>query len=263
MRERPAERTVALFDQRAVSDVVGYVLVFSLVVTVVGVVSLTGFSSLEGARDAEQTNNAERAFDVFADNVADVYGDGAPSRGTEMSLSEATISTAGAVTVNVTARDTATGDRFTLEKTAQPVVWEGNRETEIVYALGTTLRDERSGGVVLEAGPSQYDTDRAVIHVVQTRAPPEQFSGTTVRVRAIQSTSNVLLTERSDKYDEIWLNVTTPRADVWQDHLGRYPDTDCSITTLPGDTTGTVQCEFSDRDSVFVTLSRIDVEIEG
>jgi hypothetical protein len=164
--------------------------------------------------------------------------------------------------VNVTARDTSSGDRFTLEKTAQPVVWGGNRETEIVYALGATLRDERSGGLVLDDGPSQYDTDRTVVHVVQTRAPAEQFSGTTVRVRAIHSTSNVLLAERSDKYDEVWLNVTTPRTDIWEQHLERYPDTDCSITTLPGDTTETVQCEFSDRDSVFVTLSRIDVEIE-
>lgn len=262
MRERRADRTVAPFDRRAVSDVVGYVLVFSLVVTVVGVVSLTGFSSLEDARYAEQANNAERAFDVLSDNVADVYGDGAPSRGTEMSLDEASLRTTGSVTVNVTARDTATTDRFTLEKTSQPVVWAGTRETEIVYALGTTLRDERTGGLVLEEGPSRYDTDRTVIHLIQTRAPGQQFSGTTVRVRAIHSTSNVLLSERSDKYDEVWLNITTPRAGIWQQHLERYPDTDCSIDTLPGDSTETVQCEFTGRDSVFVTLTRIDVEIE-
>jgi hypothetical protein len=252
-----------LSGRRAVSDVVGYILVFSLVVSVVGLVSVAGFSSLEDARYTEQANNAERAFDVLVDNVGDVYADGAPSRGTEISLSEASLRTTGAVTVNVTARDTGSGDEFTLEKTAEPIVWQGTRDTEIVYSLGATLRAQKNGGVVVDGSPSRYDTDRAVIHVVQTRAPATQFGGTTVRVRAVHASSNVLLSEPTDKYDELWLNVTTPRADIWRQHLERYPDTTCSVGVVPGESTETVSCEFADRDAVHVTLTRIDVEIEN
>jgi len=248
---------------RAISDVVGYVLVVSLVISVVGVVSVVGFSSLEDARYAEQASNAERAFDVLADNVGDVYGDGAPSRGTEISLSEASLRTTGAVTVNVTARDTSTGDNFTLEKTSQPVVWQGTRDTELAYSLGATLRAQPDGGVVIEGAPSRYDTDRAVIHVIQTRAPPTQFGGTTVRVRAVHASSNVLLSESTDKYDAIWLNVTTPRAAIWAQHLERYPKTTCSVGVVPGESTETVSCKFVDRNAVYVTLTRIDVEIEN
>jgi len=69
MRKRRPERTVAPFDRRAVSDVVGYVLVFSLVSLTVGVVSVAGVGALQDARDVEQANNAERAFDVLGDNV--------------------------------------------------------------------------------------------------------------------------------------------------------------------------------------------------
>jgi len=255
--------TTGVSGHRAISDVVGYVLVVSLVISVVGVVSVAGFSSLEDARYAEQAANAERAFDVLADNVGDVYADGAPSRGTEISLSDATLRTTGSVTVNVTARDTSTGDNFTLEKTAQPIVWRGERDTELVYTLGATLRAESDGGVVIEGTPSRYDTDRAVFHVVQTRAPPTQFGGTTVRVRAVHASSNVLLSEPTDRYDEIWLNVTTPRAAIWAQHLERYPNTVCSVGVVPGESTETVSCEFTDRDAVHVTLTRIDVEIEN
>jgi hypothetical protein len=255
--------TIAGSDDRALSDVVGYILVFSLVVSVVGVVSVTGFSSLENARYTEQTNNAERAFDVLADNVGDVYASGAPSRGTEISLTEASLRTTGAVTVNVTAKNTSTGDNFTLEKTSQPVVWRGTRDTEVAYSLGATLRAQSEGGVVIEGTPSRYDTDRAVVHVVQTRAPSTQFGGTTVRVRAVRASSNVLLNEPTDKYDALWLNITTPRAAIWQQHLERYPDTTCSVGVVPGEQTETVSCKFADRDAVHLTLTRIDVEIEN
>jgi hypothetical protein len=260
---KPVGARTGISDRRGVSDVVGYILVFSLVVSVVGVVSVAGFSSLENARYTEQSNNAERAFDVFSDNVGDVYGDGAPSRGTEISLSEASLRTTGSVTVNVTARDTSSGDEYTLEKTAQPVVWQGARDTEIVYSLGATLRAQSNGGVVVEGTPSRYDTDRTVLHIVQTRAPATQFGGTTVRVRAVHASSNVLLREPTDKYDEVWLNVTTPRADIWQQHLQRYPDTTCSVGVVPGESTETVSCEFADREAFYLTLTRIDVEIEN
>ena len=259
MRERPG----VAFGRRGISDVVGYVLVFSLVVSVVGVVSVAGFSSLDGARDAEQANNAERAFDVLADNMRDVHAKGAPSRATEISLSEASLRTTGTVTMNVTARNTTTDENFTIEKRAQPLVWAGNEDTELVYSLGATIRQEPDGGVVIEGMPSRYDTDRTVIRLVQARADSKQYAGSTYRVRAVRSSTNVLLSEDTDKYDELWVNVTSPRADTWERHLERYPDTDCSVVTLPGDSTETVTCEFSDRESVYVTLTRIDVTIEG
>jgi len=55
-------------DGHGLSDVLGYVLVFSLVVTSVLVVTVGGLSAVENARDAERAQNAERAFDVVATN---------------------------------------------------------------------------------------------------------------------------------------------------------------------------------------------------
>jgi hypothetical protein len=70
------------------------------------------------------------------------------------------------------------------------------------------------------------------------------------------------VSESTPKYDEVWLNVTTPRAAIWEQHLERYPDTSCSVGVVPGESTETVSCEFADRDALHVTLTRIDVEIE-
>ena len=89
-------------DERGVSDVVGFVLVFALVTATVGVVYTTGIQGLTGSRDVERVNNAERAFDVFANNVDDVIRRGAPSRATEVKLADADLHYGAPVTVNLT-----------------------------------------------------------------------------------------------------------------------------------------------------------------
>jgi hypothetical protein len=252
-----------LSKDRGISDVVGYVLVVSLVLSVVGIVTVSGFASLEDARDVEQANNAERAFDVLSDNMADVYESGAPSRATEISLTEASLKTTATVTVSVSGNNTnAKGDNFTVQETSKTIVWEGNRNTQIAYSLGATLRDERQGGTVIGQPPFQLDPERTVIRVLDLRnREGRSYGGGTVRVRANHLVSTVAISEQSNDYDEVWLNVTTPRAPIWQQHLDRYPDTDCRVETKPAGETAI--CEVDDREELHITVTDIPIELEA
>lgn len=45
--------------ERGVSDVVGFVLVFALIITSVGVIYTDGLTSLQDARDAQRLSNAD------------------------------------------------------------------------------------------------------------------------------------------------------------------------------------------------------------
>ncbi|MFC6988243.1 hypothetical protein ACFQJD_05030 [Haloplanus sp. GCM10025708] len=114
---------------RAVSDVVGFVLVFSLIITSVGVVTVFGISTLEDARTDERINNAERAFDVLADNFDDIARGGAPSRATEIKLAETSLTLAETVDLSVNASDEA--DPYPSE--FRPIVFSAGSETDIVY----------------------------------------------------------------------------------------------------------------------------------
>lgn len=258
----PRDKLALFADGRGISDVIGYVLVFSLVVSVVGVVSVSGFASLSDIRDAEQANNAERAFDVLSDNTADIYEHGAPSRATEISLADAGIRTTDTVTINVSVNDTSSADNMTFTTKSRTIVWEGRGNTEIVYSLGATLRDDRQGGIVLSAPPFQLDSDRTVIPVVQLRSRGGQaFSGSTIRIRAVHGSTSVSLSEETPKYDEAWINITTPRASIWEQHLDQYPDTDCQVETKAGGET--VVCEIFDREEIHITLTRIGLDLEG
>ena len=121
-------------DRRGVSETVGFVLVFSLVLLTVGTVLTVGYAGLQDARDAERVNNAERAFDVLANNIEDITARGAPSRGTEIRLAEASIGPGAPVTMNISGFAADGSRQFsTGNDTLDTIVYEADG-TKIHYA---------------------------------------------------------------------------------------------------------------------------------
>jgi hypothetical protein len=248
---------------RAVSDVIGYVLVFSLVSLTVAVVSVAGVSALEDARNNEQINNAERAFDVLADNMADIHNEGVPSRATEMSLAEAALSTQTTATINVSGWS-GTGTNFTVVRESDVVVWEaqGGPPTRIVYAFGTVLRSQRDGGTVQRAGPFEFDTGRTILPIVHTRTRDTQrFSGGIARVRGAEGVTDIGYRGDATALSNLWVNVTTEHATTWSGYLDDRDGTTCTVRSAPGDHER-VTCELAGRTELFVTVHPISIELE-
>ena len=70
-------------DGRGVSEVISFVLVFSLIAATVALVYVSGIGGLESTRSSQRVTNAERAFDVLHDNIANIHRRCTPSRATE------------------------------------------------------------------------------------------------------------------------------------------------------------------------------------
>jgi len=251
---------------RGLSDLFGFILVFGLVATTVAVISVGGLDSLQNVRNAEQSNNAERAFDVLADNMEDVFTEGAPSRATEISLTSAQISMTSEITVNVTWEDTsAAGSGSYSTSTVTPIVWESTSEDDakIVYSLGAVIRDDSgAGGTVIREPPFILQEERMVIPIVRTWVDqPMSHTGSTVRVRGKATQKSVINRSTDGSYDRLWLNVTTPRADIWHQYLDQKSMTDdCTVyDTSDGDKVG---CEFKTPSEVYITGHQIRVSIE-
>lgn len=272
---------------RAVSDVIGFVLVFSLITMTVGAVYATGFSGLENARDAERVNNAERAFDVLAHNIEDSDRGGAPGRSTEVKLSEATIGFGDRTNVSVTLeRDTnddgAYDDNTTTYEQFSPIVYEADG-TQIVYENGAVIREE-SDGAVMRREPSMAFRERdgersAILSIVDLnhRGGGQVAGSTTVLVRTrLQSgpgaRTTLLSTPRTlddgaggGAADRVTLNVTTDpdRAVAWEryveDSVGWASDP-CSRTDVA---TGTaVVCTF-ETDHLLVRATHVNGRISS
>ena len=210
---------------RAVSDVVGYVLVFSLIVATIGIVTTVGFATLEDRQSAEQLNNAERAFDVFANNADDIYRGGAPSRATEMRLAGGTLRYGEPTELVV--RDADDSDQNRTVRYTPLVYTDG--DAEIAYEGGAVIRDDGHGGAMVREPPFRIHSERTLLPLLgTTRAlgPTAVSRDGTVQVETVR-TSRVPTTPTDlQDADEIEIEVDSQRQSAWNRYLERQADTD-------------------------------------
>lgn len=246
--------------ERAVSEVISFTLVFSLIAVTVGVVYVGGIGNLEDVRNDEQVDNAERAFDVLDDNLADIARHGAPNRGTELKLAGAQLSYGSVTELNVTTASGGSDEPYAVG--LRPIVYESETGTRLIYEAGAIVREERGGGVVTSDPPILFGQDQTLIQYVQTRkigeSPASVGGQQTVLIRGSLA-GRVVLAGRDGGVTATF-NVTTDRPDLWESTLetkiedagvGARSDS-CQIH---GDT---VVCKF-DTDTLYVTVTRIDV----
>lgn len=243
--------------ERAVSEVLSFTLVFALVVTSVAIVSVSGLGSLQDARDAEQLENAERAFDVLADNLADLHRQGAPSRATEISLGQAQLATEDNVTMTVEVED---GGGTTTVGTweIRPLVYSGNEERELVYEGGAIFRTNRDSGFVVRDPPLVVDDDRVLLSIIGLNSPQVQsLGGSTVLVRTNHREADVAFSRTDGTIQSLTVKVESPREAQWEAYFESHGFT-CSGSAP-------ISCEYvpaSNFERVYVVYHDIGVAID-
>jgi hypothetical protein len=259
-------------DRRGVSEAISFVLIFSLIVTSVGLVYTVGAQELVDVRDYERLNNAERAFDVFADNVEDISRRGAPSRGTEIKLADASLRFADDATINVTAdfdnesanpaRDFATGSIG-----LSPAVFEVADAGRIRYSTGAVLRDDGPVGdaVVVRRPNALFGPEGALVPIVafDPRGSTAVSGSQTVRIRTELAYREVLFVSPAEApaYDEVRVNVTSPYADAWIEYF-ESEGLDCALEPATASTPPTAACTAYGVDRVTVTYVELTTTLE-
>jgi len=247
-------------EDRGLSEVIGYTIIFGIVITSVVLLSASGTTTLEDIRDDEQGANAERAFDVVADNMAAVYQRDSPSRATEIDVGNSELFYGDYTTINVSLRESGTVER-SYEHELRPVVLRASSDSELVYEAGAVFRTEREGGTMLRDPPLLLSDSRIHVPIVRTDAPQVQaVSGTTALLRGKSTNREVLFRPDtiSPSPDELEINVTSPRYEIWERHF--EDETPMSCTTDPS--TESVTCDMAiTDDTVYVTLQEIELSI--
>ena len=252
MRDRRRATETASASERAVSDVIGFVLVFSLVTLIVGTVYISGLGGLEDARASERLTNAERAFDVLSENMDDVVDTGARSRSTEIKLSNAQLGFGEPVkfTVNMTSDP---GTNYTAS--VRPIVFSIG-DTDVVYANGAVIRSDPGGSVMLHE-PTMVSGERTLLPTIVTRGRSSGIGGSgRVLVRSVEATNDVVRFDdpAGDSYD-VEISVTTPRTRAWERYLESQFDTTCTVSGQ------TVTCGTFSAERVDLQVVKIDVRI--
>lgn len=234
---------------RAVSDVLGYALVFALIVSMVGVVYVSGLGGLHDVRESEKLTNAERAFDVLDSNLDDIATGTGQSRGTEIKLEDAELGFGQDVVVNVS----VDGGAY-YQGTMTPIYFAGaNRETKIISVDGAVLRSETDGAAML-SDPGFVFGDTTVVPMLITRTRETGVSGSgRVLVRTVSPERRVV--HLPAQGSDVTINVTTPRPGPWSEYLSEQTGQSCTVTGQ------TVSCPVTTND-VYIQVVWIDVSLD-
>jgi len=249
--------------ERGQTETLGYVLIFALVLSTATVVSFSGVDAIQSKEETQRVQNTERAFEIFASNMDDIQQRGAPSRATEVSLDGASLGYGDTGTVNVSVIDGGTETNHTYE--IRPLVYETNEDNRLVYEAGAIFyQDDDGNGVVVRDPPFLADDGRVNIPVVATRADNagRQLQAQTVLIRANAIDSDIAVANTSGQFDDLYVNVTSPRADLWQRY---FEETDLDSCRTGRDAEGQefVECHLDESpEQVYVTLDIVELEFE-
>jgi hypothetical protein len=215
-------------DERGVSEVLGHALIFGIVVTSIGLVVVSGIAGLEDTREAERFQNADRAFDVLADNMASIYERDVPGRATEIDLGDAVLTHGDPVHLNVSLTPSNSDPVVHENYTVRPIEFRVDSHRRLVYEAGAVFRVQRDGGVVLEEPPYLITEDRIHFPIVRTLPMVERtVSGSTVLIRASSRDRTVLQDPSEGPFDEMTITITSQRAGLWAAYFATVPNVSC------------------------------------
>lgn len=145
---------------RAVSEVIAFVLVFSIVIASVGLLYTVGFSGLGNIQESEQDRSAERAFSAVAVAFEDIQRDMGRTRAVDLELAGRSI------TVNQSTELTVEIDNGPSTTASGAFVYGQHRQTEIAYEGGAVIRTDGDTQFVTREPRFRCTDDHAVISVV-------------------------------------------------------------------------------------------------
>jgi hypothetical protein len=242
-------------DDRGVSDVVGYILVFSLITVTIGTVFAVGITGVEDRREAERVANVERAFDVLDDNLRDIQRYGDPNRATEVRLA------GGALSVETETRivlantsdpaDLANGTR--AEWTSKRIAYREDDAT-IAYDAGALVRGDGDGSVMLSEPrfvAADGRTTLPIVALVRGEGDDRVAGDGTVQITAVagQNADSETTRYAAASGETLYLWVETDQPDAWARYFGRA---DGFADVTPAGVDGAAVAEIEHDDAVYV-----------
>jgi hypothetical protein len=134
---------------RAVSNTVAFVLVFSLIVTSVGIVATVGFDSIEDVRNAQQAETSTGVVRAVGGGIDEITRGERPSYSDSLELGGGGIAVVNETTVDVDVSGTS------FDETYHPrAIRYAHEERNTSYVSGVLARGSERQPAVLVSGPA-------------------------------------------------------------------------------------------------------------
>lgn len=201
---------------RGVSEVIAFILVFSIVITSVGLLYTAGFGSITQIQETETDRSAERAFGASAIALQDIQRGNGQHRAFDLELSGRTLAVNDSTALNVEVDGTPVSDA----SASGALVYGVGSGTEIAYQAGAVIRSDGSDAQVVSREPQFRCTeDQAVVTTVTITGPTSSVSTdgsiqlladgpeseySTLKAAARGTDSSVTIEYGNTPYDTAW-----------------------------------------------------------
>lgn len=244
-------------NDRAISELIGFVLIFSIIVTGATLALTVGESGLDEIRTFEQQENAERAFVLLGQNFAELEHSRSESVSGTIDLNDGQVWYENESSVDVTVEN-ATGETREFTLPMGSVVYEVDGAT-VRYESGLVVRADGDNGVEKSAPRFSCRDGGSFLSVVTLNGDDaSQFGSGTVQISARSSGSSLAYPHnRSGPWDAtdaaaVTIDVDSPRAAVWERHLDENGWSETA-------TDGEYECGTTGSDSVYVRQTTANV----
>lgn len=248
-------------DRRAVSNTLGYVLLFGVVFFSIVAVHTLGVSALTEGRHDTISQNAALSMESMSDAIEDLREENTTARVSTIRGGGGTLSTGSQTTIRVWVGSQTTSNRV-YQESFRPIVYQLDN-SKIVYEAGALIRTQGSEGAILIDAPEyKVQPEVTILPIINTSSTSgSSISGNTVTVYLEKTKSALRTTSLPSGTVTYQIQTTSQRAQVWQQHLSERIGMTCE--PISG---GTVTCDNGgddddDSDTVIVQDIRITYEL--
>ncbi|MDD5473708.1 MAG: hypothetical protein PHU34_06110 [Candidatus Methanoperedens sp.] len=121
-----------LFSEDAVSEVLDFITVLSILVISIGIIGVTGYPLVKTAQEVNNIETTKQSFIVLAANINKVALGQAPSQSVELKMYGGSLTITGSSTINITANN-SNGNRITLVNSTMRSIESVVGENVIAY----------------------------------------------------------------------------------------------------------------------------------
>jgi hypothetical protein len=256
-------------DDRSLSDTIGFVLTFGIIITSVGFVSTVGIGELEEFQTTQQLENADRTFELIARSFDEIEESQTSVRTDAIDLNDGSIRVARTSSVDVWVNNTDTGDTYHETVPLNALVYDF-QDTSIAYENGATFRTQRDGGIRKHDPNLICTEDVAVISLVTVTSPTaRQIGGEgTLRITGRRTNTSLLYplaakgSGNASTANHVDLKINSDRAREWRLHF-EGSDGNWNVESS-SDSELSVHCGTSnDLDRVYVRRTVVEVTFSG
>ena len=247
---------------RAQSGVLGFILFFAIITTLVGAGAFFGISSLDKVSSSDGQAAAKSSMLQVRGDMYDLAS-GVPFRTTELELFDSTVEYGDPITISISATS-SNGTMETQIIKPRPIVYNIN-DVQYVYVSGAVFLQQDHGAVIKEGPSFRIDQEQAIIPLINTThhdGPPVlSYAGDgTGYVVGHKWDSNVTRFEPSEGGDPVTatatMTVKTPRTKMWRKWFENNPR---FSNVQVDDAQNTVSAEFQTKR---LFIKTVDVRVK-